>query len=73
MRGSSRADETCIEILVDECPEGIKGSQGWQSTFFKLDLQIIVVMWGKFRGLRLAEHICIVVIFWRNNVQVQWS
>jgi len=81
MGGSGRTDETCIKILVDEGPESrelnqrqsVESSQRWRGTFFKVDLQVVVAMRGKFRGLCLTEHICIIVILQRDNVQVQWS
>ena len=75
MGGSGGADKSGTEIFVYESPESrelnrrqrVECSQGWGSAFFKVDLQIIVVMWWEFRGLRLTEYICIVAILQRDR------
>ena len=75
MGGSGGADESSTEIFIYESLESgeldqrqrVECSQGQGSAFFKVDLQIIVMMWWEFRGFRLTEYIRIVTILQRDR------
>ena len=75
MGGSSGADKSGAEIFIYESLESrqldwrqqVECSQRQGSAFFKVNLQIVVVMWWEFRGFCLAEYICVVMILQRNR------
>ena len=75
MGGSSGADKSSAEIFIYEGLESreldwrqqVECSQGWESAFFKVDLQIVVAMWWEFKGFCLTEYIHVVAILQRDR------